>query len=153
MTRDEFIQKLNEKLKLIRTEHNYSQERMAEILGMSKKTLVQIEKGRATLGWSGAVTLCALFGQSEIIAITFGGQPTDIIMALAFNGAEHEYPKTMGGKIWWSEVETTADYKIQRNIISQHYRILDNFDHRICASFNYDYIKNRLQELQNGYIK
>ena len=88
MTREAFTQTLNKKFKLIRTEFNYSQDKMSEILGISKKTIVQIEKGRSSLGWMGAVAICSIFSQSEIIAMTFGGQPNDIIISLSFNGEE-----------------------------------------------------------------
>jgi DNA-binding XRE family transcriptional regulator len=147
MTREEFIKKTDQKLKLVRTEFAYSQDKMAGILGISKKTLVQIEKGRSTLGWMGAVALCTIFGQSEIISMTFGGQPVDVIMALAFDSTERQYAKTLGGKVWWVEVEASGDYKIQKNIISQHFRILDSEDRRICSSFEYGNIKIRLKEL------
>ena len=66
MDRNEFIRKADEKLKLVRTEYGYNQEKMADILGLSKKTLVQIEKGRSSLGWSGAVVLCTIFERSEV---------------------------------------------------------------------------------------
>ncbi|OJU14359.1 MAG: transcriptional regulator [Clostridiales bacterium 43-6] len=149
MTRDEFIKQVDGKLKLIRTEFQYSQDKMAEVLGISKKTLVQIEKSRATLGWMGAVALCTMFGNSEIVSMTFGGNPLDMIMALAFDSTERSYPKTMGGKVWWSEIETEGNYRLQKNIISQHYRILDDTDRRICSSFEYDNIKIRFEELMN----
>lgn len=147
MTRDEFVQIVDEKLKLIRTEFGYSQDKMAGILGISKKTLVQIEKGRSTLGWMGAVALCTIFCKSEIVVMTFGGQPVDAIMALAFDSAERQYPKTLGGKVWWMDVETSKGYRIQKNIVFQHYRILDGRDRRICSSFEYDHVKRRLKEL------
>ena len=147
MQREEFVQIIDEKLKLIRTEFGYSQDNMAEILGISKKTLVQIEKGRSTLGWMGAVALCTIFCKSEIIMMTFGGQPVDIIMALAFDSTERQYPKTMGGKVWWTDVETAGGYRIQKNMVSQHYRILDGNDRRICSSFEYSHVKLRLKEL------
>lgn len=149
MKREEFIGILDEKLKLIRTEFDYSQEKMALILGISKKTLVEIEKGRSSLGWMGTVTLCTIFSKSEIISMTFGGQPFDIIMALAFDGYEKIYPKTMGGRVWWVEVEIKGDYRIQKNIISQHFRILDNEDKRICSSFDNENIKERFLGLKN----
>lgn len=120
MDRNEFIRKADEKLKLVRTEYGYNQEKMADILGLSKKTLVQIEKGRSSLGWSGAVVLCTIFERSEVLAAAFGGETTDIIMALAFKDTEPDYPKTMGGKIWWNTLEDTGKYKIQQNIISRH---------------------------------
>lgn len=147
MTRDEFIEIIDKKLKLIRTEFDYSQDKMAEILGISKKTLVQIEKGRSTLGWMGAVALCTIFCKSEIVMMTFGGQPYDMIMALSFDSAERQYPKTLGGKIWWADLEVSGGYKIQQNIMFQQYRILDCKDRRICSSFEYSHVKQRLEEL------
>lgn len=143
MDRIEFIVICNKKIKLIRTEYNYSQDKMSHILGISKKTLVEIEKGRSSLGWSGSVTLCSIFSNSEIIAGAFGGKPTDIIMTLAFDGHEPQYPKTMGGKAWWTDFEIGMKYKIQQNIISRHYRILDENDGRVCSSFDYEEIKNK----------
>lgn len=147
MTREEFVEKSDMLLKLVRTEFDYSQDKMSEILGMSKKTLIQIEKKRSTLGWMGAITLCTVFGSSEILSLTFGGQPVDIIMALAFDSTERKYTKTLGGKVWWVEIENVSDYKIQKNIISQHYRILDKEDRRVCSSFEFENIKLRLDKL------
>ena len=153
MTREEFIKTMDEKSRLIRTEFRYSQDKMAEILGMSKKTLVQIEKGRSTLGWMGSVTLCTIFGKSEIVQMTFGGPPEDVIMALAFDSAEQQYTRTLGGKIWWVNVETSNGYKIQKNIVFQHYRILDGEDRRICSSFEYENILERFRELTSDERK
>lgn len=147
MNREEFITKCNEKLKLIRTEYNFSQEKTAQILGLSKKTVVEIEKGRSSLGWNGSVALCTLFSNSEIVSATFGGNPIDIIMALAFEGDEPLYPKTMGGKVWWKLIEEQNGFKIQQNIISQHYRLLDGEDRRICSSFEIHTIQNRFREV------
>ena len=147
MTRTEFINKCNEKLKLVRTEYNYSQDRFAHILGLSKKTIVEIEKGRSSLGWNGSVALCAIFGNSEILAAVFGGKPTDIIMALAFDGNEPIYPKTMGGKVWWKNIREESGYTIQQNIISQHYRILNGENRRICSSFDFAAIETRFEAL------
>ena len=146
MNRVDFLKIASEKLKLIRIESDYTQDKMAEILGISKKTLVQIEKGRSKLGWSGAVTLCTIFKDSEVLEMTFGGNPQDIILSLAFPAYESR-ENTMGGKVWWTNIDCTDEFRIQRNIISEHYRILDRQDKRICSSFDYDYIKKRLQEL------
>ena len=66
MERVLFISQMDQKLKLIRTEYGLTQEKMADILGISKKTLVEIEKGRRSLGWTGAVALASLFSGSPI---------------------------------------------------------------------------------------
>ena len=147
MERNEFIGKADEKLKLVRTEYDFNQERMAEILGISKKTLVQIEKGRSSLGWTGAVALCAIFERSEILEAAFGGAAAELIMTLAFRDSEPDYPKTMGGKIWWKTLEESNGNKIQQNIVSQHYRILDPFDRRVFSSFELAAVKERLEKL------
>ena len=120
---------------------------MSEILGISKKTLVEIEKGRSSLGWTGSVVLCTLFSDSKVLSSTFGGEPTDIIQALAFAHTERVYPKTMGGHVWWREIETKDGYKIQQNIISQHYRILNSADERVYSSFDLEEIKLHLEQL------
>lgn len=147
MDRNEFIKKTDEKLKLVRNEYDYTLDKMAEILGISKKTLIQIEKERASLGWTGAVTLCTIFRDSEILGMVFGGRAQDIILTLAFNGYEAKYDKTMGGKIWWRELESKNGLRIQQNIISKHYRLLNDQGSRICSSFDYEYVLKRLNEL------
>jgi len=147
MNKNEFIDKCNEIEKLIRTEFSYSQEKMSEILGISKKTLVEIEKGRSSLGWTGSIALCTLFSDSKILWSTFGGEPTDIIQALAFSHTERVFPKTMGGHVWWREIEERNGYKIQQNIISQHYRALDDENGRICSSFDLEKVREILSEI------
>jgi DNA-binding XRE family transcriptional regulator len=148
LTREEFIKIIDEKLKLIRSEYGYTQDKMADILGISKKTLVQIEKGRSSLGWTGAVALCTIFRGSEILDMISGGQSQDIILTLSFNGYESsKYEKTLGGKVWWKDIESKGNFKVQQNIISQHYRILDREDRRIFSAFEFDLVKKRLEEL------
>ncbi|PFB11956.1 helix-turn-helix domain-containing protein, partial [Bacillus cereus] len=42
MNKELIIELISMKIKLIRTEKGYTQDKMAEVLGISKKTLVQI---------------------------------------------------------------------------------------------------------------
>lgn len=147
MTKDEFIKKVDGKIKLIRNERNFTQDKMADILGISKKTLLQVEKDRGRLGWTTAVAVCTIFKDSEILQLAFGGDPREIILSLAFTNYQEKYGKTFGGKIWWKDIKTLGQYKIQQNIISQHYRILDGTDRRICYSFEINYVYARLEEL------
>ena len=149
MNRENFIHMLNEKVKLIRNENGYTQNRMAEIIGISKKTLVEIEKERSSLGWTASVAVCSIFKESEILQFTFGGDTQDIIFSLTFDNCESKGGKTLGGKIWWKELDNSGLFSIQQNLISKHYRILDLKDNRISYSFDYDYIIKRYGEL-NG---
>ena len=147
MTRNEFVKKVDEKIRLIRTEKGYTQDRMAEILGISKKTLVQVEKERGSLGWAVAIAVCVIFKDSEILDTTFGGDIEDIIRSLSFSDTEKKYIPTFGGRVWWKDLENKNGYKIQQNMISNHYRILDNKYRRVCYSFDLDYILKRYHEL------
>ena len=150
MTREEFVAELDRQVKLVRTEYGFNQEVMARVLGISKKTLVEIEKGRSSLGWTGAVALCAIFSGSQVLSGLLGGEAGDMVPALAFQDLRPTYPKTMGGKVWWRFVETMGPYTIQQNILSQHYRALDREDGRVCSSFDLEEVRQRLRELEGS---
>jgi DNA-binding XRE family transcriptional regulator len=136
MERKQFIETCDSKLKFVRTEFSFSQEKMAVILGISKKTIVEIEKGRSSLGWTGSVALVSIFYHSEVILSSFEGKASDIISEIAFEGSSPNYPQTIGGKIWWQTIKKNEEYSIQQNIISQHYRLLTKDGRRIASSFD-----------------
>ena len=48
MTKKEFAVRMDTMLKAVRKEYGFTQEKMAVVLGISKKTLVEIEKGRSS---------------------------------------------------------------------------------------------------------
>ena len=146
MQKDEFIAEMNHQVKLERTEYGLTQDAMAKALGLSKKTLVEIEKGRSSLGWMGAVAFSSIFSASQVLSGALGGEAEDMILALAFEDLKPTYPKTMGGKVWWRTVETLGTFRIQQNIISQHYRALDDQDGRVCSSFELETVRQKVQE-------
>ncbi|MDR3053205.1 MAG: helix-turn-helix domain-containing protein [Coriobacteriales bacterium] len=135
MDRLAFISLCDARVKLVRTEYGFTQEKMAAVLGISKKTLVEIEKGRKSLGWTTCVALCSIFGESDILSDAFGGKATDVVLALSFEGEQPHYTKTLGGKVWWLDVEKNEVFIIQQNIISQHYRLLTKDHRRVASSF------------------
>ena len=147
MTREEIIKKVSEKLRLIRMEAGYTQDRMADIIGVSKKTLVQIEKGRVLAGWSTVVSACALFRESDTVQFLFGNEPIEVLETVAREGIDVKKQKTMGGRVWWKEVSRVNGYVLQQNILSKHFRILDQDHYRVFSSFDEDYSKMRLEEL------
>ncbi|MGJ7919395.1 helix-turn-helix transcriptional regulator [Neobacillus sp. LXY-4] len=136
MTREEIIQRVSEKIRLIRTEAGYTQDKMAEIIGLSKKTLVQIEKGRVLANWSTIVTVCALFRDTETVQFLFGDDPLEVLETVAREGIDLRKEKTLGGKVWWREITRENGYILQQNILSSHYRILDQDYYRIFSSFD-----------------
>jgi len=136
VTREEMIQKVSEKMQLIRTEAGYTQDKMAEIIGLSKKTLVQIEKGRTTASWSTVVTVCALFRETEMVQFLLGNDPIEVLETIARKGIDLRKQKTLGGKVWWREMDQKNGFILQQNLISSHYRILDYNFYRIYSSFD-----------------
>ena len=154
MERTEFISLMNQKIKLIRTEFDLTQEKMADAIGISKKTLVEIEKGRNSLSWTAAVAAAVIFADSEIVADAFGGETSDLVKVIALDGLDAKLPdKTMGGRIWWQDIKESKGYRIQQNVISRHYRILDAEDRRFFSTFDKKEAENKLKDLTSGAKK
>lgn len=152
VTRDEIIMQVSEKLRLIRTEAGYTQDKMAEIIGVSKKTLVQIEKGRVLANWSTAVSICALFRETETVQFLFGNEPLEVLETVAREGIDIRKSKTFGGRIWWRVVSKRNGYILQQNILSKHFRILDERNYRIFSSIDEKLSRQRFKELtKNEY--
>jgi DNA-binding XRE family transcriptional regulator len=147
MNREEIIMLVSDKLRLIRAEAGYTQDKMAEIIGVSKKTLVQIEKGRVLAGWSTVVTVCALFRETETVQFLFGNEPLEVLETVAREGIDYRKMKTFGGRIWWREVSRKSGFILQQNILSKHFRILDDRNYRVYSSFDEKQSKIRFKEL------
>ncbi len=145
MDKTVFVKRMSELLKPVRAEYSLNQEEMAVILGISKKTLVETEKGRRQLGWTETTAMAFIFEQSSILQSAFGGELGDMIRAIAFENVTITYPQTMGGKVWWNTIAKEKEYKIQQNLISKHYRLLNPQDQRIASSFNRSKIEDCLQ--------
>ncbi|MDM5249236.1 MULTISPECIES: helix-turn-helix transcriptional regulator [unclassified Lysinibacillus] len=147
MNREQLITLISEKLKLIRTEKDLTQDQMSELLGLSKKTLVQIEKGRTQTGWTTAVAVCALCRESSILQHELGGDPLEVVDLIANNGTLQPKEKTMGGYIWWKNLSEYNGYRLQQNAISQHFRILDTHNYRLLSTFDESIAKREWENI------
>jgi len=134
--RAEFIATCDDKLRLVRAEAELTQDQMAYAIGISKKTLVDIEKGRRTLGWTGAVALMAVFPQSSVLRAAFGESGRDMIPPLARAAAPGQPGPS--GSPWWEVVAQNDRFIIEQNTISQHYRLLAWDRTKVAASFDID---------------
>ncbi|MFC4768564.1 helix-turn-helix transcriptional regulator [Effusibacillus consociatus] len=148
LTQELFDQLVSEKLKLIRVEADVTQDRMGEMIGISKKTLVQVEKGRQTLGFTGAALVALLFRNGEIMQSLFGESVVEIIDLVASNGKSKVWYKTMGGKVWWTEVRRSGDFIVQKHIVTGHHRIIDQNWYLHYYSLNPVEALKRLKELE-----
>lgn len=135
------------KLRVVRLEKEYSQQKMADVLGLSKKTLIQIEKARALAGWSTVIAVCALFRDSDVLQATVGGDPLEVLETIAHDGIDRRLQQSMGGKVWWRDLGTKGRFRLQQNVISQHFRILDEEHYRWYSSFDEEEAWHRLEEL------
>lgn len=147
MTKEEIIRLISERIRLIRVEVDYTQDKMAEIIGISKKTLVQIEKERNEASWTTVVAVVSLFRETLTVQTLFGGDPLEVIETVAREGIDYRKEKTLGGKLWWKELKKESGFILQQNLISQHYRILDEDHYRIFSSVNENDAHLRYQEL------
>jgi DNA-binding XRE family transcriptional regulator len=147
MIKAEIVEVVSKKIKLIRIENNYTQDKMAEVLGISKKTLVQIEKGRIPPSWTLIVATCALFRESQTLTSVMGADPLEVIETVAHERIDKQREKTLGGKVWWKDITLNGSFRLQQNLISQHYRILDQENFRWFSSFSKEEAKQRLDEL------
>lgn len=147
MDKEYVIQLVSLRIRMIRLEKGYSQDKMASIMGISKKTLVQIEKERVLAGWTSVIAVCALFGDSEILQSVLGDEPLEVIETIAHDGINRPKDKSMGGRVWWKEIKKKGNFRLQQNVISQHYRILDDKNYRWFSSFDEDETSIRLNEL------
>lgn len=136
MERERFVSACDENLKSVRTEFSFNQEKMAYILGISKKTLVEIEKGRSSLGWSGSVTLCSLFSGSAVLISVFGENLADVMRNIAFESGEPSYRRANATRVWWHKRFEKDGYIIEQNIVSQHYRLLSPDNSVLASSFD-----------------
>lgn len=153
MNRDEIIMLVSDKLRLIRTEAGYTQDKMAEIVGISKKTLVQIEKGRVQANWATVVSICALFRETETVQFLFGNEPLEVIETVAREGIDVGKRRNFAVRIWWKELAKKGGYILQQNIISKHFRIVDPNSNRIYSSFDESTSKMRFKELTGSKQK
>ncbi|MEG9299025.1 helix-turn-helix domain-containing protein [Mangrovibacillus sp. Mu-81] len=150
MTKEEIILIISEKLRLIRTEADYTQDKMANVIGLSKKTLVQIEKGRIEANWTAVIAVCALFRDNETLTTSLGGEPLEVIETIAREGIDYRKEKTLGGKVWWKEIDRNEGFILQQNLFSKHFRILDHDDYRIYSSFDEESSKSRFNEISTN---
>ena len=145
MNREKLIEICNRKVKFVRTEFSFSQEKMAVVLGISKKTLVEIEKGRSSLGWTGSVAFCTIFEDSQTLIETFQGRVKQIILDNAFEGCDQKMQASLGLGIWWHVVRESEKHIIYQNVISQHYRLVSKDGVVMGSSFELEELEKMIK--------
>ena len=138
MTRYDLTKIVSENMKMLRAEYGYSQQEMANAIGLSKKTLIQIEKDRLELGWTAVCAVCAGFKGSKLLHMTLGEDPATLAETLAHENCYAYEEAESRNLLFWDVVKSSGGYSLQKNIISEHYRIVDKHGRRLFSSLNID---------------
>ena len=117
MDRQSFTDLIQTKFKMVRIEAGYTQDTMAQTIGLSKKTLVQIEKERVLPNWTTCVSICALFRDSDVLNSTFGCDPLEMVQTISRNSTTSD--------IYWNTVDSRNGFILQSNKVSDIYRVLN----------------------------
>ncbi|KKK35873.1 MULTISPECIES: XRE family transcriptional regulator XdrA [Salinicoccus] len=133
MDKQDFTEILQSKFKMVRTEAGYTQDSMSHTIGLSKKTLVQIEKERILPNWTTCISLCALFRESEVLTNTFGGDPLEL--AQVISRGHCVYPNYEAEAVYWEEIERKNGYSLEFNKSNNIYRVIDPDNHPVHASY------------------
>lgn len=59
--------------------------------------------------------------------------------------------QTLGGKYFWDTLETVGGWKLQRNIVTDHYRILDSANIRQGWSLEEEQIRKAFRQLTDKF--
>lgn len=133
MNKERLIAIVSQQLKLIRTELDYTQDQMAEVVGISKKTLVQIEKGRLTAGWTVTVAVCALFRESAILQNAIGSDPIELV-EVAAHPEVRKRQSAVQADDGWEEIGKWQNYMLQQHRVGEHYRIVLEREGRLFST-------------------
>lgn len=83
--REDLIKKVSDELVNIRKESKLTQDEMGNVLGISKNTIVSVEKNGKPLSWSVVMAIVMLFNQASSIKSIIGEtSPLEIISQCAF---------------------------------------------------------------------
>ncbi|MFY3793252.1 helix-turn-helix transcriptional regulator [Ureibacillus sp. MALMAid1270] len=147
MDRDVLIQLTSENVKLVRLENNYSIDKMAEMIGITRKHLLKIEKGKAIANWPITIAICTLFRDSRTLKRVLGGDPLDLIDMSTKYMPIFPQDKTFGGNVLWKNIEEFHGFRLQQNIVTRHFRIIDNENYRLISTSEEDFAMEKWKDL------
>ncbi len=136
MNKIDFCNKTQTILEGLRKDQEMTLEQMALTIGLSKKTLIQIEKNRSKLKWPEAVTFVSIFNEHDLVKSLFGDESVEIIQTIAIQKPPRRQFITLGGESWWRTLSVRNGFRIQQHKISKHLRILDNENYRVYFTYS-----------------
>ncbi|MDV2580855.1 helix-turn-helix transcriptional regulator [Alkalibacillus haloalkaliphilus] len=123
----ETIQSLvSTRIRVVRAEQGITQNEMCHILGISKKTLVEIEKGRKPANWPTIVAFVSLFKDSPTVQYTLGDRnPIECLQTYSRKTVFQEENYYDSLDEYWKPIIEHEGYSLQKHYIHNHYRVVD----------------------------
>ncbi|WP_039042124.1 hypothetical protein [Sporosarcina sp. ZBG7A] len=59
--------------------------------------------------------------------------------------------KTLGGQVFWQTIESTSGWKLQQNVVTEHYRILDPQNVRQAWGSEWSDINDTFKKFTGNY--
>ena len=148
MNKQDLIKIVSQNMKLLRAEYNYSQQAMANTIGLSKKTYIQIEKERLLLSWTATCASCAVFRNSKLLGMALGEDPASLVETLAHEDCYTYEDIDNRNYLFWDVILENSDYSIQKNVITERYKIVDKNGKNVFSSFSLD----KVNAVYNDYL-
>jgi DNA-binding XRE family transcriptional regulator len=149
MTKESFTQTISQSIRLIRNEYHLSQDVFSDMIGITKKTLVQIEKDRSFASWSVVIAIVMLFKDSQILKMVLSDDPALVLRSIVFDSVDLPKSQSMGGKMFWRTLRTDSGFKIQQNYFSGHYRVIDGLGRRFISSYEKSRVETWLDAIKS----
>ncbi len=147
ITKQDLVSKISASLKLLRAEYGYSQLEMAASIGLSKKTLIQIEKDRMVLGWSATCAVCAVYRGSKLLQMELGEDPVNLIETLAHENLQMYADTASRNYVFWDVIQDNGEYILAKNILTDHFKITSLAGKKLRASFDETKIKSEYEKI------
>ncbi|MDQ0350886.1 DNA-binding XRE family transcriptional regulator [Alkalibacillus filiformis] len=114
------------RVRVVRAEQGITQNEMCHTLGISKKTLVEIEKGRKLANWPTIVAFVSLFKDSPAIQYTLGDRnPVECLQTYSRKTVIQKQISYDTLDEHWKPIIEHEGYSLQKHSIHNHYRIVD----------------------------
>lgn len=136
ITKQDLVSKISKSLKLLRAEYGYSQLEMATSIGLSKKTLIQIEKDRMVLSWGATCAVCAVFRGSKMLQMELGEDPVNLVETLAHDNLQMYTETVSRNYVFWDVILDNGEYILAKNILTDHYKITTHNGKKLSSSFD-----------------
>ena len=90
-----------------------------------------------------------MFRDSQILQQELGDEDVvQIIQTISRKSVEYKKYQSVNQNIWWSKIDEKNGYILQKNKVTNHYQIVDQFFEKQYSTFDKNDAQNYLEQLQ-----